>query len=558
MKKHIKYLFSLIVTSILFAFILILSSCNNANTKNLKGTMEVSATGSTLEFTCKIEDPDSVATVGSVMIHYWEYDSDTEEKTGGSTLKFSNLPGVESDGTYKSETKIASSLKSEQEYYVKFYCTVGDSEFVFEERIVETNTKGQNFDDPIEISTADQLYNMKEDTEGYYKLTSDINLSSYTGSNKGEPLFSSSTYKFCGHFDGNGHTIMNYSQTTSNQYGSLFGYIDEDAVIENLTVDAATINYSRSSTGYAGAFAAYNAGTIKNVQVKNADITYKATSTSASVETSVGAFVGYNLGTIENSSVSGTINGEYKMKINVGGFVGANDGKIVSSTSDVNVTVASTSSSTSTEELTYNIGGFVGVNQGRIEESIAKGTITAKYSYDSSNKELNKTLAHNLGGFVGLYKIGVVNSCLADVSLAYESSQSFVANIGAFFGYVNLGVGVDNAKNNVVYAEGNTFDINVLSSDGVFNFEYEEYKEGSTTETEKKTSDRKINVAWLNSLDQNYVNSYLEAKSYSLVGKYNLTCDEASINTTIDSGVEYSSLTLSDNIKNYIESKAQN
>lgn len=558
MKKHIKYLFSLIVTSILFAFILILSSCNNANTKNLKGTMEVSATGSTLEFTCKVEDPDSVATVGSVMIHYWEYDSDTEEKTGGSTLKFSNLPGVESDGTYKSETKIASSLKSEQEYYVKFYCTVGDSEFVFEERIVETNTKGQNFDDPIEISTADQLYNMKEDTEGYYKLTSDINLSSYTGSNKGEPLFSSSTYKFCGHFDGNGHTIMNYSQTTSNQYGSLFGYIDEEAVIENLTVDAATINYSRSSTGYAGAFAAYNAGTIKNVQVKNADITYKATSTSASVETSVGAFVGYNLGTIENSSVSGTINGEYKMKINVGGFVGANDGKIVSSTSDVNVTVASTSSSTSTEELTYNIGGFVGVNQGRIEESIAKGTITAKYSYDSGNKELNKTLAHNLGGFVGLYKIGVVNSCLADVSLAYESSQSFVANIGAFFGYVNLGVGVDNAKNNVVYAEGNTFDINVLSSDGVFNFEYEEYKEGSTTETEKKTSDRKINVAWLNSLDQNYVNSYLEAKSYSLVGKYNLTCDEASINTTIDSGVEYSSLTLSDNIKNYIESKAQN
>ena len=558
MKKHIKYLFSLIVTTILFAFILVLSSCNNANTKNLKGTMDVSATGSTLEFTCKVEDPDSAATVGSVMIHYWEYDSDTEEKTGGSTLKFSNLPGVESDGTYKSETKIASSLKSEQEYFVKFYCTVGDSEFVFEERVVQTNTKGQNLDDPIEISTAEQLYNMKEDTEGYYKLTSDINLSSYTGTNKGEPLFSSSTYKFCGHFDGNGHTIMNYSQTTSNQYGSLFGYIDEDAVIENLTVDTATINYSRSSTGYAGAFAAYNAGTIKNVQVKNAEITYKATSTSASVETSVGAFVGYNLGTIENSTVSGTINGEYKMKINVGGFAGANDGKIINSTSAVDVTVASTSSSTSTEELTYNIGGFVGVNQGRIEESIAKGTITAKYSYDSANKELNKTLAHNLGGFVGLYKIGVVNSCLADVSLAYESSQSFVANIGAFFGYVNLGVGVDNAKNNVVYAEGNTFDINVLSSDGVFNFEYEEYKEGSTTETEKKTSDRKINVAWLNSLDENYVNSYLEAKSYSLIGKYNLTCDEASINTTIDSGVEYSSLTLSDNIKNYIESKAQN
>lgn len=88
MKKHIKYLFSLIVTSILFAFILILSSCNNANTKNLKGTMEVSATGSTLEFTCKIEDPDSVATVGSVMIHYWEYDSDTEEKREVLHLSF--------------------------------------------------------------------------------------------------------------------------------------------------------------------------------------------------------------------------------------------------------------------------------------------------------------------------------------------------------------------------------------------------------------------------------------------------------------------------------------
>ncbi len=555
MKKQYKYIITSLLAVFLFVFITILSSCNKTNTDNLKGSMEVSATGTTLEFTCKVEDPDSVATVGSVMIHYWEYDSETEEKSGGATLKFSNLPQVDSDGSYKSETKIASSLKSEQQYYVKYYCTVGDSEFVFEERIVETNNKGQSLEDPVEISTADQLYNMKEDLTGYYKLTADINLSTYTGTNKGEPLFSSSSYKFAGHFDGNGHTIMTYSQTTSNQYGSLFGYIDKDGIVENLTVDSSTLNYSRSSTGYAGGFVAYNEGTIKNITLKNTSITYKATSTSNSVDTSVGAFVGLNLGTIESCSVSGTINGEYKLRINVGGFAGQNNGRILNSQSDVTISVSSTSTSTSTEEITYNIGGFIGVNEGRVVSDIAKGSVTAKYSYDSTNKVLNKTLAHNLGGFIGLYNSGVVNSCLSDMSIAYESSQSFVANVGALFGLVSRGLDYENATNNVVYASNNTFDINVLSSDGVFNFEYEEYKEGSTTETEKKTSDRKINVAYLVSVESSYATNYYDNNSYSLIGEYNLTCDEASINKEIKSGVEYTSLTLSDDILNYISNK---
>ncbi len=557
MKKRLKYLFSILTAFLLFGFISVLASCNSANTKNLKGTMGVSATGSTLEFTCKVEDPDSVATVGSVMIHYWEYDSDTKEKSNGSTLKFSNLPGVETDGTYKSETKIASSLKTEQEYYVKFYCTVGEDEFVFEERIVQTNSKGKTEDNPVEISTAEQLYNMCEDINGYYKLTSDIDLSNYTGVNHGECIFNTSTYKFSGHLDGNGHTISNYKQTSSIQYGSLFGYIGKDAIIENLTLDSPTLNYSRSSTGYTGTFVSYNEGTIRNVKITNASITYKATSTSAAIETYIGGFVGYNLGTIEDSSVSGSITSEYKMKINIGGFVGVNEGKISNSLSNLEIEVSSTSTSTSTEELTYNVGGFAGVNGGRIEESIAQGKVSAKYSYASDNKELNKTLAHNLGGFVGLYKIGAIDSCLTDVSLSYESSQSFVANIGAFFGYVTLGVSANNATNNVSYAEGNTFDIKVLSSDGVFNFEYEEYKDGSTTETEKKTSDRKINVAWLNSLDESYKEKYYNSSSFALIGSYNLSCDEASVNTTIESGVEYSTLTLSDNVKNYILSKTK-
>ncbi len=558
MKKNIKYLFSIVIALLLFGFISVLASCNGANTKNLKGTMSVNATGSTLEFTCKVEDPDSVATVGSVMIHYWEYDSDTEEKSNGSTLKFSNLPGVETDGSYKSETKIASSLKTEQEYYVKFYCTVGEDEFVFEERVVQTNSKGNNLDDPVLISTADQLYNMKEDLDGYYKLTSDIDLSTYTGTNKGESIFGSTLYKFSGHLDGNGHTISNYSQTTSNQYGSIFGYLDKDAVIENLNIDSPSLNFSRSSTGYAGGFVSYNAGTIRNINVTNVSINYSATSTSASVETCLGGFVGYNLGTIENATVTGSLAASYKMKINVGGFAGVNEGKISNSTTNLSVDVNSSSTSTSTEELTYNIGGFAGVNEGRIEESIAQGEIKTKYSYDSSNKVLNKTLAHNLGGFVGLYKIGVIDSCLTDVSISYESSQSFVANIGAFFGYVTLGVSASSATNNVAYATDNTFDIKVLSSDGVFNFEYEEYKEGSTTETEKKTSDRKINVNWLNSLDSTYVENYYKALSFALIGTYNLTCDEASVKTTIEAGTSYSSLILSDNVKNYISAKTGN
>ncbi len=556
MKKHIKYLFSIMLSAFVFCFtILMLLGCNKTNTKNLTGTMSITSTGSTMSFTCTVTDPDGVATAGSVMVHYWEYDTETGDKTGGSTLKFSNLPAVDSTGNPTSETKIASGLKAEQTYYIKFYCTVGDSEFVFEEKEAQTNSQGKTSDNAIEISNADELYNMKEDLDAYYKLIQDINLSTYTGSSKGEALFNSSTYKFAGHLDGNGHTIFNYSQTTSNQYGSLIGYVAEDGIIENLTVDSSTLNYSRSSTGYSGAFVAYNEGTIKNCTVKNASVTYKATSTSNSVDTNIGGFVGSNLGTIESCTVEGSVTSEYKLKENVGGFAGSNLGKITNCTSDVTVSVSSTSSSTSTVYLTYNVGGFTGFNEGRIVGSIAKGSVTAKYSYDSNDKELNKTLAHNLGGFVGFYNQGVINSCLADVDIAYESSQSFVANIGAFFGYVATSLNANMAQNNVVYATNHTFDVNVLSSDGKFNFEYEEYVEGSTTETVKKTSERKININWLNSLDTTYVDAYYTQNSFALIGGYTITCDESSVQKEIKTGVDYTTLTLEENVLNYIQSK---
>ena len=560
MKKCLKYIISFLTGLIaIFGLIIFLGSCNKSDTKNLTGEMSVVATGSTLKITCSVSDPDGIATVGSVMVHYWEYDSDTEEKSNGSTLKYSNLPGVESDGSVSSETKTATGLKSDQTYYLKFYCTVGEEEYVFEEKEVQTNTDGQDLSKPIEINTADELYSMKDDLDAYYVLKSDINLSTYSGTNKGEPIFSSSTYKFSGHLDGASHTIYSFSETTSNQYSGLFGYIGEDGVIENVNIDSSTVSFTRSSTGYQGSFAAYNEGTIKNCTVTAASLTYKASSTSNAVETNVGGFIGANYGTIENCSVSGSITCEYKLKINVGGFVGANYGKISNSKSNMETSLSSTSTSTSTKYLTFNAGGFVGFNERKIESSIATGSLTGKYSYEKTNKNISETLGHNLGGFVGNYNQGNLNSNLVDMDLAYESSQSFVANIACFAGYVATNLDASMAQNNVVYATGHTLDINVLDSEGKFNFEYEHYKKDSETESETRTSVRTINFDWLNSLDTEYKTSYYAQKSYALIGEYDFTCDESSVNRTITQGSTYKDLesNLDLFITNYISDKSK-
>jgi hypothetical protein len=161
--------------------------------------------------------------------------------------------------------------------------------------------------DPYLIYTAEQMNEIglnEEDWDKHFKLMADIDLSTYTGiafniSGTGSP-----SHPFTGVFGGNGHTISNFSYTSTdaNDIG-LFGYVvksGKDAAITDLglidpNIDAGTGDHVGSLTGWLGE------GTITNCYVVGG---------SVSGNSKVGGLVGSNgFGTITKCYVTASVTG---------------------------------------------------------------------------------------------------------------------------------------------------------------------------------------------------------------------------------------------------------
>ncbi|MEK5025241.1 GLUG motif-containing protein [Paenibacillus sp. FSL M7-1046] len=176
--------------------------------------------------------------------------------------------------------------------------------------------------DPYIITTAAQLNNVRNGLSSYYKLGSDINLSSYgnwipVGNNNSN---------FRGGFDGNGYTITGLTiNRPAESYIGLFGYVS-------------------------------TVGQIRNVHLSGVNIIgYDYT----------GSLVGYiNYGKVENSSASGTMTG-YR---HVGGLVGKSENSAVVNGSSANVTVQGYA----------NLGGLIGqyASWAPMADNAASGNVT--------------------------------------------------------------------------------------------------------------------------------------------------------------------------------------
>lgn len=143
-----------------------------------------------------------------------------------------------------------------------------------------------------EISTAEELKQIKDDPAGYYVLTQDIDLSEYSN---WSPI-SSSGRAFSGVLDGQGHVIRNLSITS-------LGHVDYP---------------------YAGLFGTISGGTVKNLGVENVNIAM-----GSAYGCYVGAIAGKVTGesVIENCYSTGSIYGHSVSKYNnepfcAGGLVG--------------------------------------------------------------------------------------------------------------------------------------------------------------------------------------------------------------------------------------------
>ncbi|MHC4559855.1 MAG: GLUG motif-containing protein [Planctomycetota bacterium] len=272
--------------------------------------------------------------------------------------------------------------------------------------------------DPYLIYTAEQMNAIgaePNDWDKHFKLMTDINLSAFTGTDFN--IIGNESMAFTGVFDGNGHTISNFSYiSTDTDYIGLFGCVDsENAEIRSLglndpNIDAGTGDYVGSLAGW------LVEGTITNCYVVGGRI---------SGNSNVGGLVGRKAkygesgGTITNCYSTGRVSGN----LSVGGLVGYNVGGTI--------TNCYATASVTGGDYSMDLGGLCGGNRGTISECYATGSVTAGgYSVDIGGLCGGNlgTISHcyaissvtggdnsaALGGLVGYNAVGTISNCFWD------------------------------------------------------------------------------------------------------------------------------------------------
>jgi len=266
--------------------------------------------------------------------------------------------------------------------------------------------------DPYLIATAEDMNEIganPADWDKHFLLTANIDLSALKGTSYniiGYYLNEHSYRLFTGAFDGNGHTMSNftYSSTGVNEIG-LFGIVGGNGEIKNLglmdpNIDAGTGVGIGSLVGY------MDSGTITNCYVLAGDV---------SGDMFVGGFIGLNRGTVRHCYV---LTGNVLASDYVGGFVGENyDGTIdqcfsagtiagnrcIGGMVGVNVddSLISNCYSTYTASGDDRVGGLVGSNGGTILNCYAAGEVSG---------------AIDVGQLVGSDKSGSYANCFWDTT----------------------------------------------------------------------------------------------------------------------------------------------
>ena len=280
--------------------------------------------------------------------------------------------------------------------------------------------------DPYLIATPNDLNSIglyAADWDKHFKMTADINMAGITGEQFN--IIGSTSPYFRGVFDGNGHSISNFTYNSISAYkAGIFGWVSIDsAEIKNLVlicpnVDAGDGENAGSLVGYL-----YD-GKIHSCTVVDC---------SVSGRNFIGGLVGTNRqGEIYSSSASGNVNGLYD---GIGGLAGHNRGLIQSCWSSGGSIKANGS-------WNKYVGGLVGYNSGggQILASFSgnqvsghssigglvggNGACTIQNCYSFSNVDANEYVGGLVGG-----NWGTIVNCYAAAAIDGESE------VGAFCGH---------------------------------------------------------------------------------------------------------------------------
>ncbi|MDD5327378.1 MAG: GLUG motif-containing protein [Phycisphaerae bacterium] len=274
-------------------------------------------------------------------------------------------------------------------------------------------------EDPYLISTAEDMNQIGcnyQDWDKYFKLTADINLSAYTGTQFSR-IGTDAKHAFSGVFDGNGHTISNFAYTVeSGDYIGIFGSVSNTGIIENVSL----VDVNVIGNNYVGGLVGHNEGTISNSSVTG----------TVSGSYMAGGLVGYSeQGSIINCYSTIAVTSGYSPYC-LGGLIGGNDGTI----SDCNSTGTVTGG-----DCSYYLGGLVGQNRGGISDCTSTATVTGG------------DCSYYLGGLAGYYTPGLLLSGVFNCdSTGTVTGGDYLHYIGGLVGYTyGGGIGECSSTGNI-------------------------------------------------------------------------------------------------------------
>lgn len=199
--------------------------------------------------------------------------------------------------------------------------------------------------DPYLIYTAEHLNELgaeRNDYDKHFRLMADIDLSAYTydraviSPDMNDSGLQHEGKPFTGVLDGNGHTISNLT-IEGHSFLGLFGYLDSEAIVFNLSLQAVHVN---GVSDFVGSLAGFSYGTIDRCYctgevtgnnlvgglVGSNSIAGKVANCYGTVDVSgnekVGGLVGYTRGSATMCFSAGRVIGEGQ---NTGGLVGERD-----------------------------------------------------------------------------------------------------------------------------------------------------------------------------------------------------------------------------------------
>lgn len=227
----------------------------------------------------------------------------------------------------------------------------------------------------VYINTPQDMELIRQNPNGYYKLSADIDMEMYANGDGWKPIA-----EFGGIFEGRGYKITNLKiNRDSERYCGLFGQVTATAQLSEIVLE----NVEISGGEYTGALAGSCSGRIINCNVQG-------------IVNGSGNFVGglvgaQNTGSIINSYAKVAVTGDEK----VGGFIGSLHGGVVNA-SYANGTVVGSE----------DVGGFIGeikpTSLTEVNQTYADSRITAK---------------ENAGGLIG--SISILNDQKVNVLNSY-------------------------------------------------------------------------------------------------------------------------------------------